>query len=487
MGITVNGVATEADPRPRAVPAHVPARARALRGQEGLRRRRLRRLLGAGRRRAGALLRVSRRCAPRAATSPPSPGSARRTTCTRCSSGSSTPQGFQCGFCTAGMIMTASALTDDAARGPAARCSRATCAAAPATGRSRTRCAARCNTEEPATAPSRPLAGAPAGRRIVTGTEPLHAGPRASPGCCTSRVLRTPARARADRRRSTPPPREAMPGVQLVLTHDDVPARAVLDRAGTTNRLDDPDDTRVLDDVVRFVGQRVAAVVAESLAQSPRRRAGRSTSSTRCCPRCSTPRRPRGAGRAAGARRQGGRRADRRPVAQHRRRAARRRRRRRPPARRRGRRGRRRRPGGPSASQHAHLETHGAVGWLDERRPAGDCAPAPRCRSWSATSCATSSACDRSEVRVFTARVGGGFGGKQEMLTEDLVALAVLRTGRPVQLRVHAAPTSSPRHRAGTRSGSTSRVGGRRRRRADRAGRRRARPTPARTATTARA
>ncbi len=32
---------------------------------------------------------------------------------------------------------------------------------------------------------------------------------------------------------------------------------------------------------------------------------------------------------------------------------------------------------------------------------------------------------------MFTARVGGGFGGKQELLTEDLVALAVLRTGRP--------------------------------------------------------
>ena len=33
-------------------------------------------------------------------------------------------------------------------------------------------------------------------------------------------------------------------------------------------------------------------------------------------------------------------------------------------------------------------------------------------------------------------RVGGGFGGKQEMLTEDIVALAVLRTGRPVQLEL---------------------------------------------------
>jgi CO/xanthine dehydrogenase Mo-binding subunit len=40
----------------------------------------------------------------------------------------------------------------------------------------------------------------------------------------------------------------------------------------------------------------------------------------------------------------------------------------------------------------------------------------------------------RDRVRVVAMRVGGGFGGKQELLTEDVVALAVLRTGRPVQL-----------------------------------------------------
>ncbi|GLP77080.1 hypothetical protein TUM20983_41900 [Mycobacterium antarcticum] len=40
---------------------------------------------------------------------------------------------------------------------------------------------------------------------------------------------------------------------------------------------------------------------------------------------------------------------------------------------------------------------------------------------------------DRSDVHVFTRRVGGGFGGKQEMLTEDLVALSVLRLGQPVR------------------------------------------------------
>ena len=39
-------------------------------------------------------------------------------------------------------------------------------------------------------------------------------------------------------------------------------------------------------------------------------------------------------------------------------------------------------------------------------------------------------------MRVVAKRVGGGFGGKQEMLTEDIVALAVLRTGRPVQLEL---------------------------------------------------
>ena len=42
----------------------------------------------------------------------------------------------------------------------------------------------------------------------------------------------------------------------------------------------------------------------------------------------------------------------------------------------------------------------------------------------------------KDQVRVVAKRVGGGFGGKQEMLTEDIVALAVLRTGRPVQLEL---------------------------------------------------
>ena len=49
------------------------------------------------------------------------------------------------------------------------------------------------------------------------------------------------------------------------------------------------------------------------------------------------------------------------------------------------------------------------------------------------------------DVQVFSKRVGGGFGGKQEVLTEDVVALAALRLGWPVRSSP-AAPRSSPSH-----------------------------------------
>ena len=82
--------------------------------------------------------------------------------------------------------------------------------------------------------------------------------------------------------------------------------------------------------------------------------------------------------------------------------------------------------------QHAHLETHGCTGWRDEdgRLVMRTSSQVPflvrdeLCHVFGL---------ERDEVQVFTRRVGGGFGGKQEMLTEDLVALAVLRLGRPVR------------------------------------------------------
>jgi CO/xanthine dehydrogenase Mo-binding subunit len=53
------------------------------------------------------------------------------------------------------------------------------------------------------------------------------------------------------------------------------------------------------------------------------------------------------------------------------------------------------------------------------------------------------------QLRVFCKRVGGGFGGKQELISEDLPALAALDTGRPVcweYTREEEFTTASPRH-----------------------------------------
>ena len=84
-----------------------------------------------------------------------------------------------------------------------------------------------------------------------------------------------------------------------------------------------------------------------------------------------------------------------------------------------------------SRAQHVHLETHGSIVWRGEdgRIHVRTSSQAPfitlqklcylfRLRS--------------RDLHVFTERVGGGFGGKQEMLSEDLCLLAMLKTGGPV-------------------------------------------------------
>lgn len=84
------------------------------------------------------------------------------------------------------------------------------------------------------------------------------------------------------------------------------------------------------------------------------------------------------------------------------------------------------------AVQHCHLEPHISTSWLDE---AGHLVVRSSTQVPFHCQRVLSELFDlpREQVRVFKAKIGGGFGNKQEILTEDLCALATLKTGRPVQ------------------------------------------------------
>ncbi|HZN79709.1 MAG TPA: molybdopterin cofactor-binding domain-containing protein, partial [Mycobacterium sp.] len=97
--------------------------------------------------------------------------------------------------------------------------------------------------------------------------------------------------------------------------------------------------------------------------------------------------------------------------------------------------------------QHAHLETHGSIAWMEDDRlivrtssQSPSIAKVKLCHLFNLRP---------DQVRVFCKRVGGGFGGKQEVITEDLVALATLDIKRPVcfeYTREEEFTTASPRH-----------------------------------------
>jgi putative selenate reductase molybdopterin-binding subunit len=97
--------------------------------------------------------------------------------------------------------------------------------------------------------------------------------------------------------------------------------------------------------------------------------------------------------------------------------------------------------------QHAHLETHGAIAWVEDGRL--NVRTSSQSPSIAKIKLAHLFALRPDQLRVFCMRVGGGFGGKQELIAEDLVALATFDTGRPVcweYTREEEFTTASPRH-----------------------------------------
>ncbi|MEV7458761.1 molybdopterin-dependent oxidoreductase [Streptomyces rubiginosohelvolus] len=369
-------------------------------------------------------------------------------------------QGFQCGFCTAGYLMTTAALDEEqlddlprAFKGNICRC----------TGYRAIEDAVRGvrHTEDPGAGQAvgrNP--GAPAGPLVVTGTA-RYTFDVDVPGLLHMKLLRSPhPHARIVSMDTSAALR--VPGVHLVLTHHDAPER-LYSTARHEHPTEDPDDTRLLDDTVRYIGQRVAAVVADSegAAEEGCRRIEVVYEQLpyvvdpeeAMAPGAPVLHDKGPASRIAraennvvgevhgeiGSVEEGFAEAD--VVYEETFRTQR--------------------------VQHASLETHGAVAWYEEGE---DGAERLTVRSSTQTPFLTRRALcalfdlELKQVRVLAGRVGGGFGGKQEMLVEDIVALAVMRLRRPVKLeytrpeQFYGATTRHPftiRVRAGARADGT--------------------------------
>ncbi|GGC62998.1 molybdopterin-dependent oxidoreductase [Hoyosella rhizosphaerae] len=319
--------------------------------------------------------------------------------------------GFQCGYCTPGMVMTAAALTAEqqsdlprAMKGNLCRCTGYRSIRDALTGQS-----VAADTVLP-----------PAADRVVTGNEPYTLD-TTIPGLLHLAIVASPhAHARIDRIDTTTA--QTMPGVIAILTHADSP-NTRYSTARHHHYTDDPDDTRILDTTVRFVGQRVAAVIAETPREAHRAAAAitveytlldavhdpeRATEADALHPDVSPNNIVAELHGETGSITHGLQAAQdaNGAVVRGTWRTAR--------------------------VQNVHMETHATIGWTDDdgRLVLRTSSQVPFLVR---DELARILAMPREQIRVHTARVGGGFGGKQEMFTEDIVALAVLRTGRPVQ------------------------------------------------------
>ncbi|MCX5010678.1 molybdopterin-dependent oxidoreductase [Streptomyces sp. NBC_00555] len=347
--------------------------------------------------------------------------------------------GFQCGFCTAGMIMTSATFTEDqkadlprALKGNLCRC----------TGYRAIEDAVKGVAGVQSAAPGRAVGtsvGAPAADDVVTGRAEFTMDTDME-GMLHLKVLRSPhAHARIvsiDKTAAL-----AVPGVHRVYTWEDVPRRRFT-TAIHTDHLVDPDDTYILDRTVRFVGQRVVAVLADTVGAAEEG-CRKVAVEYEVLPAVFDPEQAMadGAPQLHGS-------ED--PFARdyvhnllleihsH--------------------------IGDVDAGfaaadvihegtyfsprvQHAHLETHGSIAWMEDGRL--NVRTSSQSPSIAKVKLAYLFALRPDQLRVFCKRVGGGFGGKQEVISEDLAALAALDTGRPVcfeYTREEEFTTASPRH-----------------------------------------